>query len=184
MKLKIITLAIVAITVAPPTADAAWEVRKGKTNKKLGYTDAYALTAGKAMSDDGVGTAYSISRTLPHTLRFEPCWKEIIIITEYVAIAREIRLAPYHDSRKNNSWYQFDSGQKVGTVTEVHKNSHIEFYMPNIDSPEYKRFEQGIKKANTMHVGIKHDYGELVFRFDLTGSSRAIAKAKAICSGK
>ncbi|MDD9883393.1 MAG: hypothetical protein OXU62_02465 [Gammaproteobacteria bacterium] len=183
MKLKIITLAIVAITVAPPTADAAWQVKKGETNTSLGYTDAYALTSGKVVSDDGVGAAYSISRTLPHTLRFGPCWKEVAIITEYAAIAQEIRLAPYHVSRKN-SWYQFDGDQKVGTVTEVHKNSHIEFYMPNIDSPEYKRFEQGIKKANTMHVGIKHDYGELVFRFDLTGSSRAIAKAKAICSGK
>jgi len=179
MKLKVISSALAAIIIAMPAADAAWQVKKGETNAKIGFADAYALTPGKVVSDDGVGTAYSISRTIPHTLWVEPCWEEISILTEYAAIARDIHLAGL--SRGKNSWYQIDGGPKVGVDASVKDHSRVHLFATG--SPVHK-FMQGIKSGNSVKLAFKHDYGELVFQFDLTGSAKAITKAKAICSGK
>ena len=186
MKTQVIIFALVAVTVALPTAEAAWEVREtSRTKTDFGdIVEVMVSTTGKVLRDDGIGALFGISRSLPHTLQIypNPCFENISVLTEYAAIRNQVGLVRIHLTEKNG-WYRLDSGPAVGIDATVARGGGHITLDPSTSPVVHKNFIRGIKKANILTMGFRHDEGELVFRFNLAGSTKALAKAETLCGG-
>ncbi|MDD9856182.1 MAG: hypothetical protein OXU88_08400 [Gammaproteobacteria bacterium] len=190
MKLNIITLALVAITVAPSTAEAAWQV-KTKHDYKNDETEVSLLQTQTEVLQEGVGIPVTQNYMLEiDGICYDKNSWQTRINAEYINLTEDAW--PSSDDRYQGArapgWSRFDNASaREMLVSDRHagKNFMVLVDHEQLDfDGDQLAFAKKMETSQKLTLGIPYYGGEVVLRFDLIGFNAALAKAKAICSGK
>ena len=176
MKTLAAIFALVTVTIAPPTAEAAWEVTSERSYETDKVTASVRTTAQVLRKGSGGNQSYDLvlpfCRQTPAIIW--PSEKNVNLDSAYSE----------GEGLYRGAWIRFDKnpavkmmvwGPQVGIAILWKVGESVEA----VERTRSHIIEQ-VKKSNTLTMGLPY-WSEVVLRFDLTGSAKAIAEAEALC---
>lgn len=166
MKTPIIIFALLTVILALPTAKAAWEVETQRSYQTDKVTAVAFTTAEVLVKGGGGNQSYALAiycGSLSKGMWIYPSRK-------YVNLD-----GTYHTLRRGDmysNWVRFDKNPAIQSgAVDFHNKIEI---LPGVNTAQ-------IKASNTLTMGLPYYKGEVVLRFDLTGSAKAFTEAEANC---